>query len=206
MHATTNVAPYELLMNRKICTRLDLLYPDVESRVANNVARQKAMHDVHAKAREFLVGQQVVLRNLRDGPKWVPGMVVGRQGPLSYVVQTTGGEVWKRHVDQIGEVGDSGSVLSEEELIPTVEQRTEEPLSEMESTREHLLMSEEPLSEMEDTRENLVPSVVSLPSREASAILPLPNEEGTETLPLPSPSLDQEKMLSTPSQEIPPTR
>ena len=80
-------------------------------------------------------------------------------------------------------MGDRGS---EEELIPTVEQ--------------------EPLSEMDGTRENQVPSVVSLPSREALAILPLPNEEGTETLPLPSPSLDQEEMLSTPGQEIPPTR
>eukprot|EP00731_Ephydatia_muelleri_P025536 Em0017g619a len=105
-HATTNVAPCELLMNRKIRTRLDLLHPDIESRVAKNVSRQKAMHDLHAKAREFLVGQRVMLRNLRDGPKWVPGVVIGRQGPLSYVVQNTGGEVWKRHVDQIGEVGE----------------------------------------------------------------------------------------------------
>ena len=137
-HATTNVATCELLMNKKIRTRLDLLYREVESRVAKNVSRQKAMHDVHAKAREFFVGQQVMLRNLRDGPKWVPGVVVGRQGPLCYVVQTTRGEVWKRHVDQIGEVGDPGSVLSEEELIPTVERPTEEPLSEMESIREHV--------------------------------------------------------------------
>ena len=75
-HATTNVAPCELLMNRKIHTRLDLLNPDVESRVVKNVARKKAMHDVHAKAREFLVGQQVMLRNLRDGPKWILGVVV----------------------------------------------------------------------------------------------------------------------------------
>ena len=55
------------------------------------MSRQKAMH---AKAREFFVGQRVMLRNLQDGPKWVPGVVVGQQGPLSYVVQTTGGEVW----------------------------------------------------------------------------------------------------------------
>ena len=125
-----------------------------------------------------------MLRNLRDGPKWVLGVVVGRQGPLSYVVQTTGGEVWNRHVDQIEEVGDPGSVLSEEELIPTVERPTKEPLS-----------------EMDGTRENQVSSVVSLPSREASAILPLPNEEATETLPPPSPSLDQEEMLSTPARK-----
>ena len=101
-------------------------------------------------------------------------------------MQTTGGEVWKHHVDQIGEVGDPGSVLSEEELIPTVERPTEEPLSEIESTREHVLMSKESLSEMDGTRENPVPSLVSLPPREALAILPLPNEEGTETLPLPN--------------------
>ena len=50
-HAMTNVAPCELLINRKICTGLDLLYPDVQSWVAKNVARQKAMLDVHAKAR-----------------------------------------------------------------------------------------------------------------------------------------------------------
>lgn len=188
-------------MNRKIRTRLNLLHPDVESQVAKNVSWQKAMHDVHANAREFLVGQRVILRNLRDGPKWVPGVVIGRQGPLSYVVQTTGGEVWKRHVDQMGEVGDPGSVLSGEELMPTVEQPTEEPLPEMESTREHVLMSEELSPERDGTSENLVPSVVSLPPNEAPAILPPPNEEGTETLP--SPSLEQEEMLSTPGQEIP---
>ncbi|KAL5517154.1 hypothetical protein EMCRGX_G002638 [Ephydatia muelleri] len=201
-HATTNVAPCELLMNRKIRTRLDLLHPDIESRVARNVSRQKAMHDLHAKAREFLVGQRVMLRNLRDGPKWVPGVVIGRQGPLSYVVQNTGGEVWKRHVDQIGEVGNSGSVLSGEELTPTVEQPTEESLPETESTREHRMIPEETPSEMDGISENPVPNVVSLPPREAPAILPLPNEEGANTSP--SPSLEQE--MSTPDQEIPPTR
>ena len=206
LHATTDVAPCELLMNGKICTQLDLLYLDVESRVVKNVSWQKAMHDVHAKAGEFLVGQQVMLRNLQDDPKWVPGVVVGRQGPLSYVVQTTGGEVWKCTVDQIGEVGDPLSVLSEEELIPTVERPTEKPLSEMESTRQHVLMSEESIFEMDGTRENPIHSVVSLPPREAPTILPLPNEEGIKTLPLPSPSLDQEEMLSIPGQEIPPTR
>ena len=107
---------------------------------------------------------------------------MGRQEPLSYVVQTTGGEVWKRHVDQIGEVGDPGSVLSEEELIPTVERPTEEPLS-----------------EMDGTRENQVPSVVSLPSREALAVLPLPNKEGTETLPLPSPLWIKKKCYQHPA-------
>ena len=64
-----------------------------------------------------------------------------------------------RHVYQIEEVGDPGSVLSDEELIPTVEQPTverptEEPQSELESTREQVLLSEESLAEMDGTREN----------------------------------------------------
>ena len=63
---------------------------------------KKAMHDLHAKAREFLVGQRVMLRNLRDGPKWVPGVVIGRQGPLSYVVQNTGGEVMLTRLEKWG--------------------------------------------------------------------------------------------------------
>ena len=72
--------------------------------------------------------------------------------------------MWKSHVDQIEEVGDPGSVLSEEELIPTVERPTEEPLSELQSTREQVLLSEESLSEMDGTRENMVPSVVTCQS------------------------------------------
>ena len=49
-------------------------------------------------------------------------MVVGQQGPLSYVVHTAGVEV----PYQIGEVGgDPGNVLSEEELIPHVDQPIE---------------------------------------------------------------------------------
>ena len=123
-----------------------------------------------------------MLHNLRDGPKWVPGVVVGQE-PLSYYVQTTGGEVWKHHVDQIGEVGDTGSVLSEEELFPL--------LNDLPKNR--YLKWTVP----ERTR------FLVFPSREASAV---PNEEGTETLTPPSPSLDQEEMLSTPGQEIPPTR
>ena len=44
-HATTNVAPYELFLGRKIRSRLDLLRPDVESRVSEQQAKQKACHD-----------------------------------------------------------------------------------------------------------------------------------------------------------------
>ena len=104
------------------------------------MAWQKAMHHLHAKTREFLVDQHaVILCNLCEGPSCVPGVVVGRQGPLSYGLQTkTGWEVWKRHVDQIREVGDTGSVLSEEHSTPKVGKPEVSP-------SEPVLRSEEPL-------------------------------------------------------------
>ena len=47
-------------------------------------------HDQHSRIREFMVGQRVMVRNLRPGPSWIPGTVVGCNDPLSYVVEVKG--------------------------------------------------------------------------------------------------------------------
>ena len=39
-------------------------------------------------------------RNLREGPKWLPGTVIERTGPVSYRVQVRD-QVWRRHTDQL---------------------------------------------------------------------------------------------------------
>ena len=39
-----------------------------------------------------------MVRNLHPGDKWVPGTIIERTGPLSYVVQVAGGQTWKHHV------------------------------------------------------------------------------------------------------------
>ena len=44
---------------------------------------------------------------LRTGLSWIPGTIVGRNGPLSYVVQVKGKQICKRHVDHLREVGDT---------------------------------------------------------------------------------------------------
>lgn len=64
-------------------------------------------HDQHAHARQFFLGQTVMAQNLRPGPKWVPGVVVERVGPLSYLVQVRNGAFWKRHVDLLRQGSDS---------------------------------------------------------------------------------------------------
>ena len=53
------------------------------------------------------MGQRVMARNLRDGPRWVLGTVVERRGPLSYLVQVATGVLWRRHIDHLLETADS---------------------------------------------------------------------------------------------------
>ena len=36
-----------------------------------------------------------------SGPDWVPGVIAQKMGPLTYLVDVSGGRLWKRHVDHI---------------------------------------------------------------------------------------------------------
>ena len=98
--STTGVRPAELLLRHPLRTRLDLLRPSLRNRVLSKQADQKRCHDAHTKFREFEVGQNVLVRNLRGGPKWVPGTVLEQTGPVSYQVQVSD-HVWRRHIDQL---------------------------------------------------------------------------------------------------------
>ena len=99
-HSTTNESPSKLLMGRELRTRLDLLHPDCGSTVLEHQSQQKDQHDRHSRERDFHVGQSVMVRNFREGPRWVQAVIFERCGPLSYLVQTLDGRVWKRHVDR----------------------------------------------------------------------------------------------------------
>ena len=82
---------------------MDLLRPDthVQTRVSEKQGSQKLNHDRHAVHREYRIGETVMARNYRDGPKWIEGVVIERKGPLSYVVQVDHGMLWRRHIDQL---------------------------------------------------------------------------------------------------------
>ena len=100
-HATTGVSPSSLFFGWILWIQLDLLKPQVAARVQSKQADQKSFHDLHSCARHFSVGESVMVRNLRDGPPWVIGVVV--LGPLSYVIQVHDGQRWKCHVVHICE-------------------------------------------------------------------------------------------------------
>ena len=45
-------------------------------------------HDLHTRRCEFFIGQRVLVRNLRNGPRWLQGTVIERKESLSYLVHT----------------------------------------------------------------------------------------------------------------------
>ena len=100
-HSTTGVPPCKLLLQRDLRTRLSLLQPSCEKSVMDKQAKQKYAHDRHSRSREWIVGDRVLVCNHRDGPDWIPAMLVEVLGPVTYIVETDDGNRWKRHADQI---------------------------------------------------------------------------------------------------------
>ena len=84
-------------MGRTLRSRLDLLLPNVQTRVVSKQIQQKANHDLHSKTR----GDTVYTRNYSDGSKWIPGVITEITGPVSYKVTLADGKILKRHLDQI---------------------------------------------------------------------------------------------------------
>ena len=90
-------------------------------------AEQKAQHDSHAKPREVLPGQRVMVRNIRAGQAWLPGTVIERTEPLSYMCKLVK-SAWKRHIDHIWEIGDTLEVQERPDMAQTMNRpRVHEP-------------------------------------------------------------------------------
>lgn len=98
---TTGLSPAEMLMSRRLRSTLDLLLPDVKTKIRQNQLKQKERHDAHSKWRCFSPGEDVYARNYSHGPKWIPAVIEESTGPLSYTVQTGDGHSKRRRVDQI---------------------------------------------------------------------------------------------------------
>ena len=102
-HSTTGIPPCELLMGRQLRTRWDLLKPDMSNTVRQRQEKQKERHDRHVRFRRFEVGQSVMVRNFGSGDSWIPAVVAEQLGPVTYLVDASGGRIWKRHVDHLKE-------------------------------------------------------------------------------------------------------
>lgn len=91
-HATTGKTPAELMMGRKLRSPLDKLHPD-KQREPEELPR--------AEGRSFRPGDLVYCKNFGPGHRWMAAKVVGRCGRVMYRVQTSSGEVHRRHANQL---------------------------------------------------------------------------------------------------------
>ena len=96
-HGTTGKSPAEMMFGRRIQTRLDLLHPKPKRTKSKNLEKEQVPR---LKLREFQVGNCVWMRNYQGKPRWLPGVVTARTGPVSYRIQCRGQE-HRRHVDQL---------------------------------------------------------------------------------------------------------
>ena len=97
-HTTTGISPAELLMGQRPRCPLDLMRPQVSSRVRASRERQKLGH---AKKREFDLNDPVHVRNFATGPTWLPGVITAIHGTLTFNVKLEDDRVVRRHVDHI---------------------------------------------------------------------------------------------------------
>ena len=104
--STTGKSPAELMLGRKLRSRLDLLWPweETQGKVLRQQESQKRCHTLKPWTVSLKVSEPILAKNNSCyGPKWVPGHVVSKTGPLSYRCALPSGQIIKRHQDQLSQ-------------------------------------------------------------------------------------------------------
>ena len=99
-HSTTNVSPAELLFQRKLKSKLDLVKPDMASRVETDQF-QRLVASTPKRDLTFNSDEKVYYWNFRRGPVWLPGVISTVCGPVSFIVKTQDGQLIRKHIDHI---------------------------------------------------------------------------------------------------------
>ncbi|XP_018329630.1 uncharacterized protein K02A2.6-like [Agrilus planipennis] len=96
-HAQTGLSPAEMVFNRKIRGRLDLLKQ-------TRVPKRKDCN-IEKDSGTFKEGERVIARGYVGKSKWKFGIVEKRTGKLHYRVRTDCGQDWRRHKNQLRRTG-----------------------------------------------------------------------------------------------------
>ncbi|XP_029158172.1 uncharacterized protein K02A2.6-like [Nylanderia fulva] len=105
-HAELDKSPAEAMYNRKLRSRLDLMFPKTNKEIE--------MENIIV-VRNFKEGERVAVREyLNKNVKWRFGRVLAKLGKLHYSVKLDNGKIWKRHSDQIRKIGEKISAPIDE--------------------------------------------------------------------------------------------
>lgn len=97
-HSTTGSSPAELLMNRRLRSKLSLLHPGTGQLPKHQ--QEKVSTSRHSPMRSFKVGEKLYARSFSSNWQyWIPVTVISKTGP--YKVKDSNGQVHRRHVDQL---------------------------------------------------------------------------------------------------------
>ena len=80
-HSTTNTTSSELFLHRSLRTRLHFLRPELGVVVLEKQGEQKKYYDLHSRNRNFFIEERVLVRNMRNNPRWLLGTIVEQRGP-----------------------------------------------------------------------------------------------------------------------------
>ena len=97
-HTTTGLSPAEMLMGRRLRSKLTLLHPDTGSHV---IGQQEKMCVRTSSLRSFQKGEKVYAKAFGNKKGWIPVTVETKAGPVSYQLKTLDGQVIRRHVDHV---------------------------------------------------------------------------------------------------------
>ena len=88
-------------MGRRLRSHLDVMHPNMSSRVRESQNRMKTSHDRRAQSRQLDLNDQVYAKNFASGPVWLPGVITSVKGPYTYEATLADGRVWRRHIDHL---------------------------------------------------------------------------------------------------------
>ena len=168
----------KLFLGRELRTRLSLMKPDIDSRVASKQSEMKFHHDQHARTHEFMVGDTVLAHDYRSSGKWQPATLMEMSAPYSYKVQLQGSPLtWHRHADQLfsrGKPTTSAALPSgPESLQPMPSEETRG----MSGTETGIEQTSPPPSEFQRTATETESAATCTPE------VMLPSAEATDTIP-----------------------
>jgi len=61
------------------------------------------IRSIDGRVKEYEVNDKVMCRNYSDhsSSKWIPGVILQKLSPVTYLIKCGGDLVWKRHINQI---------------------------------------------------------------------------------------------------------